>query len=484
MIPILYEKTETAFRSNGLGRLRDVISCIVTEERNGVYELDFDYPVDGINYDKIQLGRIVAVEHDDTNDVQPFDIVSSTEPLEGVVTFHCVHISYRLNKITVSGKGINSLASAFALFQNSSVPSNSFTYWTDKTSTGYLASADGIPRTVRSMLGGVEGSVLDAYGGEYEFDRFTVKLWQSRGQARSLTIRYGVNLSDYNRETDCSEAFTAVVPYWADENTNTVVKGGMISSGATSVDGRESCVPLDLTEKFENKPTAAQLESMAAAWLSENQPYLATQSINVSFVRLQDSEEYEALAGLMQCRLCDTVKVVFPQYKVTGRFKIVKTVYDVLLERFEEMELGTLSTTLAEALGISGDGTFSDRGMDTAVIELPIESEFKLGESQVPIKLFVYGHVCCLRGFVYPKATIQGGTTEHIICTIPTEYRPTITAIYTICQGSGNAEWLCRVGTEGNVSFARYRNTASAANAYIDANTSQWLPFNITWIIE
>lgn len=163
MIPILYESTETLFANNGLGRLRDCISCVVTEERNGIYECDFDYPVGGQNYDDIQLGRIVVVEHDDTGDIQPFDIVSVSRPINGVVTFHCVHVSYRLRGMTVWGSSINTLAAALAKLGDA-VPASVFSYWTDKTSTGYCAAFDGIPKTVRSILGGVEGSILDAYG--------------------------------------------------------------------------------------------------------------------------------------------------------------------------------------------------------------------------------------------------------------------------------------------------------------------------------
>ena len=107
MIPILYEKDETAFVSNGLGRLRDCISCTCYEERNGVYYVDFEYPIDGVNYDRIQCGRIIAVEHDESNDVQPFDIVGYERPINGVVTFHAVHISYRQCSLTVSGSNIN-----------------------------------------------------------------------------------------------------------------------------------------------------------------------------------------------------------------------------------------------------------------------------------------------------------------------------------------------------------------------------------------
>ena len=349
MIPILYDKNETAFSSNGLGRLRDCISCVVTEERNGIYECDFEYPVTGAHYNEIQLGRIVGVTHDDTDDIQPFDIVSFSKPINGVVTFHCVHISYRQSYMTVTGSGISSLADAFTLLATAE-PDNPFTYWTDMSSSAYMACADGLPKTVRSMLGGIEGSILDTYGGEYEWDRFKVKLWSSRGADRNFTIRYGVNMLEYNDETDAQGTYSSCIPYWTD-GTNTVI-GDRVDSYGSTVTGRGECVPLDLSDKFETQPTKAQVEAEALSQMSAKNPFLATQTINVSFVRLQDMGEYESLGSLLQCRLCDTVKVMFHDYGTTGQFKIVKTVWNVLLDRFESMELGTLSTTLAQALGI------------------------------------------------------------------------------------------------------------------------------------
>ena len=349
MIPILYEKTERAFISNGLGRLRDCISCVVTEERNGIYECEFEYPVTAEDFEQIQLGRIIGVTHDESGDVQPFDIVSASKPIDGVVTFHAVHISYRLSFQTVTGTSINSLAAAFTLFGN--ITGTPFSYWTDKTSSGYLASADGIPKSVRSMLGGIEGSVLDAYGGEYEWDRFVVKLWASRGQYRDFAIRYGVNMLDYTEETDASETWSSCIPYWTDGTE--VVVGSKQNSGGTTITGRDNCIPLDVSDKFEEKPTAAQVEAAARSYMSSNVPYLPTQTINVSFVRLQDMSEYAGFSNLLTCNLCDTIKVIFPDYKTSADFKIVKTVWDVLSDRYDSMELGTLSTTLAEALGIS-----------------------------------------------------------------------------------------------------------------------------------
>lgn len=354
MIPILYESNETEFTTNGLGRLRDCIECVVTEERNGIYECDFSYPVNGVNYDQIQLGRIVAVQHDDTDDVQPFDIVSMSRPIDGVVEFHAVHISYRLSKYVITLTNVNSLGEALNALTGAT-PSCPFTYWTNKSNTGYLGCSDGIPRSVRMVLGGVEGSILDSYGGEYEWNKFEVKLWRSRGEDKDLTIRYGVNLLDYEDETDYSESYSCVVPYWS--NVDSTVVGDMIDTNANTYNGRKECVTMDLSDKFESAPTKAELENMAREILSGSQPYLPIQTVKVDFVSLEDSTEFSQYSALLDCRLCDTINIVYPQYNVSGRTQIVKTVYDVLSERFENMELGTLSVSLSQALGVSATGT-------------------------------------------------------------------------------------------------------------------------------
>lgn len=372
MIPILYDRGERAFISNGICRLRDCISCIVTEERNGIYECDFEYPVNGANYELIQLGRIIGVTHDDTGDVQPFDIVSFDKPIDGIVTFHCVHISYRLRFQVVWASSITSLAAALQLFRN--VSGTPFSYWTNKTNTGYLAAADGIPRSVREMLGGMEGSVLDAYGGEFEWDKWEVRLYAQRGENRDFAIRYGVNMLDFNDETDISETWAYCVPYWTDD-ISTVI-GSRQYSGSPTITGHGECVPLDLSDKFEDKPTKAEVEAAARAYMAANTPYLPAQTINVSFVRLQDMDEYAEFQNLLRCGLCDTVKVIFPGYDTSGSFKIVKTVWNVLTSRYDEMELGKLSTTLAEALRISSG---SDMGSDILDGDVTIGGDLTVG---------------------------------------------------------------------------------------------------------
>ena len=355
MIPILFESAETAFSSNGLGRLRDAISVHACEERNGVYEVDFEYPIDGAHFDDIIPGRIIYTTHDETRIPQPFDIISYSRPINGVVTFHAVHISYRQNYLTCYGSNINSISQAFALFATAQ-PSNPFSYDADFTSNAFMAAADTTPRSVRQMIGGVEGSFLDAYGGEIEWDRFNVHFLRQRGVKRDFTIRYGVNMLDFTDDTDYSGSYSSCIPFWhgQDSTGNEItVIGSRVDYSGASYNGRNDCVPLDLTEKFESQPTSAQLESMARNVMATKQPNLPSQNIKVDFIRLQDSPEYEQFSSLLQCNLCDTVHVEFPRYNMKGDFKIVRVVYDSLAERYIEMELGALSTSLAEALGIT-----------------------------------------------------------------------------------------------------------------------------------
>lgn len=365
MIPILYESTEVAFTSNGLHRLIDTISCVVIEERNSIYECDFEYPVNGQYYDEIKCGRIIGVKHDDSSDIQPFDIVSFTKPIDGIVSFHAVHVSYRLKGCVVQATNINSLSDALTALA-SATPSNPFTYSADFTANGYAAAFDGVPRSVRQVLGGVEGSLLDAYGGEYEWNKFSVVLHNQRGTTVDFAVRYGFNMVDYNDETDYSDAYTSAIPYWIGQDANgdqTTVVGNKVSSGLTPYDGREKCVPMDLSESFEDEPTTAELEAFALAKMTGNDVNNPRQNIKVDFVRLQDFSEYHGFDSLLQCKLCDKILVVFPDYQTSTYFKIVRTEYDVLEERFTSMELGTLSVTLAEALGVNNDsGSYKGSG--------------------------------------------------------------------------------------------------------------------------
>lgn len=354
MIPILFDKSETAFSTNGLARLTDCISCIVTEERNGIFECEFTFPVTGAHYEDIQEGQIIYVTHDESGDPQPFDIYSHTKPINGIVTFYAHHISYRLGEITVKPFSASSISGAMAAIPGKSVNTNSFTFWTNKSSSGTY-KVD-VPTSCRALLCGAEGSLLDVYGtGDYEFDMFDVKLYASRGSDSGVEIRYGKNLVDLKDEVDYQNTYNAVVPYWfgthndgdTEEDVLVTLPEWAISSGHSSYTGRVVLVPMDLSSEWQDPPDANTLRTRAQALLGASNAWLPSQNINVNFVALWQTEEYAEYAPLQRVHLCDTVSVYYPELGIDAvQKKVVKVVYNTLLDRYDSIELGELSNTL------------------------------------------------------------------------------------------------------------------------------------------
>lgn len=386
MIPIIYEYDEAAWTSNGLGRLYDCLTAEVTEERNGVYEAEFTYPVSGANFDLIKKGRIVALTHDDSGVVQPFQIVTITRPIDGIVTFRAVHISYRLNGAVAVGSDIGSMAAALNLVNNAS-PDFGFTITSDITSTELLPIADGIPKTVRQIINGGEGSILDTYGGEIECDGWTVYIRSNRGVPRDFTIRYGINMTEYQDVEDWDGTYNSVLPYYA-KNDVVVVGPPQYVNHASSWTGRTIRVPLDVTaECGDTVPGTGTVGIIADRIINQKRPDLPLRNMTVDFVRLQDFAEYQDVANLYTCRLCDTVNVSFPEYGTTGAFKVVKTVWDALGERYLEMELGNLSTTLSDALGISATassgGSGGGGGIQSVVVTPSLSAGTKVADIDV-----------------------------------------------------------------------------------------------------
>lgn len=348
MIPIIYSATENSFTSNGLFRLVDCISCEVTEERNGIYEVEFKYPTTGAHYEDIEEGQIIYTTHDESGVPQPFDIYKRSVPIDGIVTFNACHISYRLRNIILHPFTAASCADTFAAIPSNTVVPCPFTFWTDKTVVSEYTLA--LPRSVREVLGGTQGSILDVYGtGEYEFDKFAVKFYLHRGHDSNVSIRYGKNLISITDETDAGDVYNAVVPYWEGTDGTLVTVAGYVVTASDYHEG-DPVVPvvLDLSAQFEEAPTVEELEAVAQSKIDADDVRKGTRTIKVDFVQLWQTEEYKDIAPLEHLALCDTVEVVYGDVKTYQR--INKVVYDSLLERYSSMELGVSTQTLAEAM--------------------------------------------------------------------------------------------------------------------------------------
>lgn len=360
MIPILFNGTETEFTSNGVCRLIDCVSCTVTEERNGIFECEFEYPVTGRHYDLIQEGMIIYATHDETGVPEPFDIYKRSVPLNGIVTFNASHISYRLRYNILNPFTASSCDAAIAALATNSITPCLFTFSSTKTAAGTFSVTK--PVSIKQILVGEQGSILDVYGtGEYTFNHWNVSLAVNRGVSTNAEIRYGKNLVELKDERNTSGAYNAVVPFWASLDSGDVVtltERILYASDYVQGDVPQPIV-LDLTDRFEEKPTEAELRTLAQNILDnadDREPY---QTIDIDFVNLKDTLDYANVAPLQQVNLCDTIAVYYPGISAPFRKKVTKTVYNSLLNKYNSLTLGSSSISIVEVVRQA-----TERGID------------------------------------------------------------------------------------------------------------------------
>ena len=348
--PILYNATETDFDHNGIGILSACVSCEVTEEANGAFELAMTYPMDGIHFAEIGDRAIIKAKADQFRQPQLFRVYAISKPMNGIVTILAEHISYDLSGIPVKPFSASTATSALMGLKNNAVVDCPFNFWTDKaTSANFKVST---PASIRSRLGGVAGSILDVYGGEYEFDNFTVKLHNNRGQNRGVSIRYGKNMTDIQQDQNCSNVATGVYPYWAGvvDDVELLVELPEKIINAPGTYNFVKIRTLDLSSEFETQPTVEQLRSKTQSYINANNIGVPTVSLTVSFAQLEQTEEYKHLKLLERVSLFDTVNVEFPALGVSATARAVKIVYDGLADRVKSVTLGSVRSNIADTI--------------------------------------------------------------------------------------------------------------------------------------
>lgn len=363
MIPVLYAPDENNFDHGGIGALFETTSCVIEEERNGAFEIEFKYPVDGHLYQYIEEGCLVKAKPNDTAEPQLFSIYRSTKPFNGIVTFYGEHISYELSGNPVESIEIENATAQDAMvkvFAAALLPHN-YTTYSDITTPNSTSIARA---SVRGALGGVAGSLLSVWGGEYEFDNFTVKLHSSRGTNTGIKIAYGKNLTDLQQEKNISEVYVGVYPYakytpQAAENTTEQPEEVVVSltekiiwSPHAAAHARKRVCIKDFSDRFNgaNEITEEQLREVVEAWVKTSGFDVPAVSITVSFVHLWHSPEYTQYALLERVNLCDTVSVEFPELGVSATAKVIKTKYDVLNEKYLSITLGSAKANFADTV--------------------------------------------------------------------------------------------------------------------------------------
>lgn len=344
MIPKLFESSATEFTTNGLGLLNGASSCSVRQVLNGEYELQFTYPTNGARFPQLVERALVIAKPDPISNDQAFRIYRIVKSMKDTVTIYAEHISYDLGGIPVKPFTAPDIGTALISLKENMVVDSPFTFVTDKTTTVEISLP--VPYSTRSVLGGVEGSILDTYRGEYEWDNFTVHLWNKRGDDRGVHIRYGKNLTNFEQDSKCSNMYTGVYPYWTQEGDT--VMGDLI----TLVDetGYNRVLSLDLSSTFQQRPSVEELNLAAQAYVSSHDLDKPAVSWKVSFASLENTTEYAGKNLLEGIYLGDTVHVYFEKLGISVNSRAVETNYDPILERYNSVTLGSVKTNLSDTI--------------------------------------------------------------------------------------------------------------------------------------
>ena len=358
MKPILFEAGATSFATNGLGRLSDAASCTVTEERNGQYELHMEYPATGIHAEDILNSRIICAVPADNRPMQPFRIYRVSKPMQGLFEVDAEHISYQMAHIPVMPHSSPDIWTACADLKTYSAEACPFTFsiggsWQTTVANTFTVTE---PDNLRALLFGQQGSMLDTYGGEWEFDGYSAKLWYRRGADRGVTIRYGKNLTDLEQEENIQTTYTGICPYWrgteegASAETVVTLPEKVVHSDKAANFPYQRTKVVDFSQDFQAKPTVAQLRSRVQAYIESNDIGKPKVSLTVSFVALHQTQEYQDLTVIDRINLCDTVTVSFPDLDVDVKAKVIRTVFDVLMERYVSIDIGESVSNLNSSM--------------------------------------------------------------------------------------------------------------------------------------
>ena len=348
MRPILYDADRTSFPTgadNGMGILSDALSCKVTQELNGQYELELHYPVAGTHYSEIALRSILRATVGPDGKLQPFRVYRIVPGMNGTAAIYARHIAYDLVGYVVSPFTATDAPSAVAAIKSHAMPTDfPFALTTDKTTVATMSVT--VPSSAWGLLGGQQGSLLDVYGGEYEFDGWVVQLLTRRGADRGVSVRYGKNLTDLTQDANCASCYTGVVPYWRG-NDVTVTAAPVYAEGDF---GYTRLMPLDLSSSFKQQPTQAQLQAEAAACVKRNQIGVPAVSWDVKLALLSQASGYEDVAFLEQIYLGDTVGVYFQRLGVDAKARVNRIVWDCLLDRYDSVALGSVKANIAATI--------------------------------------------------------------------------------------------------------------------------------------
>lgn len=378
MRPILFNKNETVFDTYGLGEL-NVTKGTVTRERNGNYTLYAEIPVNDPMVSILQKEMKLKADAGLRTKNQTFEISRIVKDSSNIVKIYGQHISHKLEYMAIrNGATLNGTAfNALSLWRNALIGDYRFDVWSDIQTTATTTLTIDKATNARLALGGVEGSILDIWGGEYEFDNMTVRLHKQLGRTAPTVLEYGRNILSAETDETIEDAYTSVLPFATytpekpegdtsdsqpDPITVTIPENYVDSKYKVLYAHRRIKV-VDFSSEFnsdskkKNIPTADKLRKLASDYMERNAIGKPKINTKIEYVDLAKTLDYADRAWIEELELCDIVPIYYPQIGLTDETAKVTTItYDFVNERNASVEFGEIGTNVRATMqsGLAG----------------------------------------------------------------------------------------------------------------------------------
>ena len=372
MNPVLYRADERSFRTFGLGEISDAYKVTVTRERNGNYDLYIKYPVNGHFASIFKEEMKIKSDAGKRTKWQTFEINRIVKNSSEHIEIYARHISMRTSDLAlrpiVRASNVNAEA-ALRVWKNNLVGDDVFDVSSDIQTLGNISWEVDKIGSARKALGGASGSILDVFGGEYEFDNNLIILHKQMGRKAPTVLEYGRNLLSVEEERLLDGNYTSIYPF-----ARYTPSSNGSSERSSNEESREVLVTLpehildspylrlyaqrrislvDFSSKFDDKhpPTVEKLRSLGQSYIKTNNIGAPKISTEVSYVDLSQTLDYQDFGVMEEVELCDIIPLYYPQFDITTTTeKVVKVVYDVYTDSNEEITLGTIGQSLSSSM--------------------------------------------------------------------------------------------------------------------------------------
>lgn len=378
MRPILFNKNETAFDTYGLGEL-NVTKGTVTRERNGNYTLYAEIPVNDPATATLEKEMKLKADAGLRTKNQTFEISRIVKDSSNIVKIYGQHISHKLEYMAlVNGRAFSGSAfTALATWHNATIGDLRFDVWSDIQTTGKGVFDISKMENARQALGGVEGSILDIYGGEYEFDNMTVRLHKQLGRTAPTVLEYGRNILSAESDETIESSYTSVLPFatytpdkpegdTSDSQPDPVtvtLPENYVDSKYKALYAHRRIKVVDFSSEFKSDskskdiPTADKLRKIATDYMERNAIGKPKINIKIEYADLARTLDYADNGWIEELELCDIVPIYYPQIGLTDETAKVTTItYDFINERNESVEFGDIGTNVRSTMqsGLAG----------------------------------------------------------------------------------------------------------------------------------